>query len=201
MTGKWQREGGSRILFYLHSKKQSPCHEQIKISSTRLLLLISGADVHRVAFKKHVASAVLARAEMQESSRLAFCWPSSPPPLLSWKTGNRIGHFCHMTRNRTQTGIFLDKQIWKQCTKFQMFSLTHYFQVIATAYWVHKRHYYQPVSVNASFGSVNPCSVETMDCPPSCRPITLQSRTFCTCPGEKFEEGGSRRNSHLLSWN
>lgn len=66
-----------------------------------------------------------------------------------------------MTRNRTQTEIFLDKKKKTQHIKFQMFSLTHLFAVIAMSRWVPERLYYQ--SVGASFRDVNPHLIETMD--------------------------------------
>lgn len=59
-----------------------------------------------------------------------------------------------MTRNRTHTEPFLDKQIRKQHTKYQIFSVTHGFQVTEMSYRVHKRHYCQPIGT--PFRRVNP---------------------------------------------
>lgn len=79
-----------------------------------------------------------------------------------------------------------------------MFSLTHYFQVIAIPYQVHKRHYYWPVT--HYFRRVNPCSIETIDNLHSFRSIILRSRAFLMCLEEKGAEGlgwvGSRRHKH-----
>lgn len=100
-----------------------------------------------------------------------------------------------MTRKRTLSEVlfcfFLNKQVRKQHTKLQMFSLIHYFQVFATSYQVHKKQDWQRVS--ASFRRVNPSSAGTKDHPPPFRSTILKGRAFLT------QRAGSGRNRHLIT--
>ena len=146
MIGKWPIEERAESCFNFTGRSKIPDIDQIRMASSKLLLVISAGGVHRMAFFKGTwFQQCWYKQKSKTPGGLAFCWSCSPyvsfvikdngsnwAPLLNDQEQNPKWGF-----SEKASEVFLKKQIRKQHTKLQMFSLTHDFQVTAMSYWVH----------------------------------------------------------------